>query len=199
MSRYTIEFTNKTTSTWTFCVYQKYPNSPGIKSVAWKQTTIPTQGQSGVEWNTQYQACIVDYKQVGGKGVYKASQTLNANLGQRWKCVFQDKVQQLLKDGKADDGGQLVIANQSNRKANLGIGMDGDVAAIKEDVYSANSAQFDATPKYYVAVYKDLEHGEIITSNQIHEPIEVAFEGGLMAKKYEAVEEGATFVFREVD
>ncbi|MGB0524319.1 MAG: hypothetical protein ACPGJS_15220 [Flammeovirgaceae bacterium] len=198
MTRYTIEFENKTDETWTFCVYQDYPNSPGIQSVAWKQTTIPTQGVSGVEWATQYQACVVDYKQIGGRGVFKASQTLNARLGQYWKCTFKDKVQQLLLDGRADDGDQLVIANQSNLKANLGIGMDGDVAAVKADVLNNNSAQFEATPKYYVAVYKDLTHGEIITSNQLHEPVEVSFEGGLTSKRFRAAGKGDTFVLEEI-
>ncbi|MGB0524318.1 MAG: hypothetical protein ACPGJS_15215 [Flammeovirgaceae bacterium] len=197
-TRYNIDFINDTSETWIFCVYVKYPKSPGIKSVAWKQTTIPTKGESGVAWTYQIQACIVDYKQRGDKGVYKASQILDAALGQRWKCVFKEHVQQLVLDGNAQDGDQLRIANQSNHRASLGIGIDGTVAAIKENVFNDNSAQFEADPKVFVAVYKDLTRGEIISSNQIHSPIEVLFEGGLTSKTFRASENGATFVFREV-
>lgn len=197
MTTYSIDFDNETSDTWTFCVYQTLPNSPGLDSVSWKQTTVPRQGVSGVQWDIQYLAAIANYKQIGGKGVYRASQQLETDLGAKWDCVFRDDVQQLEKAGTTT-AGQLEIANKSAKLANLAIGMDGDIALVKSDVYSGNSAQFTVKPKYFVALFSDLERGEIISGNQIHGPIEVVFDGGQTDKHFVAKIEGATFVFEEV-
>ncbi|MCT4581464.1 MAG: hypothetical protein N4A35_08615 [Flavobacteriales bacterium] len=196
MTTYNIDFRNETGDTWTLCVYQKLPDSPGLDSVSWKQTTVPKKGESGVEWNIQYLACLANYKQIGGKGVYKSTQKLDTNLGQKWKCEFKDDVQQLFQDGSTTEG-QLLITNKSERLANLAIGMDGDIALVKKDVYSGNSAQFTAKPKYYVALFNNLEKGEVISGNQVHGPLEVVFEGGQTSKEYIARIEGEKFIFEE--
>lgn len=197
MAIYSIDFGNQTKNTWTLCVYQILPDSVGIDSVAWKQTRVPTSGISGVQWNIQYLACLADYKQEGGKGVYSAAQKLDTNLGKKWKCVFDDGVQQLI-DDSTTAGGQLLISNQSLKLANLGIGMDGDMALVKRDVYSGTSAQFVVKPKYYVALFSNLTKGEIISGNQIHGPLEVVFEGGQTKKEFVAKVAGDTFIFEEV-
>ena len=197
MTTYNIDFDNETPDTWTLCVYQELPDSPGLDSVSWKQTTVPKNGTSGVQWNIQYLAALANYKQDGGKGVYKASQKLDTDLGKKWKCEFKDAVQQLYSDGDTTIG-QLLITNQSGKLANLAIGMDGDIALVKSDVYSGNSAQFTVKPKYYVALFSNLVQGEIISGNQIHGPIEVVFDGGQISKEYVAKIEGATFIFEEV-
>lgn len=197
MTIYSVDFANETNETWTLAVYQELPNSPGLDSVSWKQTTVPTSGDSGVQWEIQYLACLANYRQDGGKGVYKASQKLGTNLGQKWQCKSQDGVQQLFTDGKTTDG-QLLIANNSLLLANLGIGMDGDISLVKRGVYSGNSAQFTVKPKYYVALFKDLTQGEIISGNQIHGPIEIVFSGGQVTKEYVARIEGESFVFEEI-
>ncbi|PCI31074.1 MAG: hypothetical protein COB60_12790 [Flavobacteriaceae bacterium] len=197
MATYKINFSNETKDTWTLCVYQELPDSPGLDSVSWKQTTVPQSGFSGVKWNIEYLAGIADYQQEGGKGVYTASQKLDTNLGQKWKCLFKDSVQQLFEDGSTTEG-QLLIENESERLANLAIGMDGDIALVKSDVYSGNNAQFTVKPKYYVALFTDLVQGEIISGNQIHGPLEIVFDGGQTEKSYVAKIEGATFIFEEV-
>ncbi|TDQ08418.1 hypothetical protein [Pedobacter metabolipauper] len=196
MTTYSVNFENQTNNTWTLCVYQQLPDSIGLDSVSWKQTRVPTQGVSGVQWNTQYLACLANYKQDGGKGVYIASQKLNTELGKQWDCIYADGVQQLTLAGTAT-AGQLMITNKSQKLANLGIGMDGDIALIKRDVYSGNNAQFVVKPKYYVALYSNLTKGEVISGNQIHGPLEVIFEGGQTVKEYVARIEGATFIFEE--
>lgn len=197
MTTYTVNFANETPDKWTLCVYQELPESPGLDSVAWKQTTVPTQGESGVQWTIQYLACLADYRQTGGKGVYKASQKLGTNLGQKWKCIYNEDVQELQTDGSTT-AGQLLIANQSLRLANLGIGMDGDISLVKKDVYSGNNAQFTVKPTYYVALFKNLTKGEVISGNQIHGPLQVVFDGGQETKDYVARIEGETFIFEEV-
>ena len=196
MTTYQVNFANQAPETWTLCVYQQLPDSIGLDSVSWKQTRVPRNGESGVQWNIQYLACLANYKQDGGKGVYKASQKLNTELGIQWKCDFLDGVQQLSQSGTTT-AGQLLITNQSLKLANLGIGMDGDIALVKKDVYSGNNAQFVVKPKYYVALFSNLTQGEVISGNQIHGPLEVVFGGGETVKNYVARVEGSTFIFEE--
>ena len=195
---YSINFENETPDTWTLCVYQTLPDSPGLDSVSWKQTKVPTHGSSGVQWGIQYLACLADYKQTGGKGVYKASQKLPTSLGKAWDCVYMDDVQQLIASGTTTDG-QLLLANKSQKLANLAIGMDGDIALVKSNVYSGNNAQFVVKPKYYVALYTNLTQGEVISGNQVHGPLEVVFAGGETEKNYVARIEGSNFIFEETN
>ena len=191
---YTVNFQNKTDETWTMCVYQKIPGSPGLDSVAWKQTSVPRYGDSGVKWTIEYLACVTDYQQEGGKGVYKATQQVPTQLGEKWVCKFEDSVQQLFEDGTTTPG-QLLIENESGKLANLAIGMDGNVALVKPNVYGGNNAQFKATPTYYIALFKDLTKGEVISGNQVHGPLIIKFEGGETTKNYIAEIKGQTFYF----
>ncbi|CCE10147.1 hypothetical protein BRAS3843_40005 [Bradyrhizobium sp. STM 3843] len=191
---YSVDFENRTPDTWTMSIYQTLPTSPGLKSLSWKQTTVPKNGESGVEWSISYLVGIANYKQIGGKGVYKASQKLGTQLGQKWACRFQDGAQQLFEDGSANPG-QVLIQNKSGDLANLGIGMDGDLALVQSNVYSGNSAQFEVAPVYWVALYKDVVQGEVISGNQVHGPLQVVFPGGVTHLTYEAYIDGNEFVF----
>jgi rhizosphere induced protein len=191
---YSVDFQNSTPDTWTLSVYQTLPSSPGLKSVSWKQTTVPKNGESGVQWDISYLVGIANYKQQGGKGVYKASQKLSTQLGSKWACRFLDNTQQLFEIGSTA-AGQVVIENQSGDFANLGIGMDGDLALVQSDVYSGNSAQFEVTPTYWVALYKDVVQGEVISGNQIHGPIKTVFPSGVTQLTYEAYVDEKQFVF----
>ena len=58
MTKREILFVNKTSKTWNFAVYQSYPESTGLQSVAWKVgilsavKTLPTQDL--VQWDMTY-------------------------------------------------------------------------------------------------------------------------------------------------
>lgn len=191
---YNIDFVNDTPNTWTFSVYQTLPASPGLKSVSWKQTTVPKGGESGVEWTINYLVAVLNYKQTGGKGVYKASQKLATELGQAWDAVFEDGAQQLAEAGKADKG-QVIINNKSGELADLGIGVDGDVALVQPAVYSTASALFEVEPTYWVAIYKDIVKGEVISGAQVAGPLQVKFLNGATSLTYRAWVEGGVLNF----
>ncbi|MFP6800353.1 MAG: hypothetical protein VCA39_14755 [Pseudomonas sp.] len=179
MSAYYIDFNNNTGSTWTMGVYQELPNSIGLESVSWKQTTVPTMGSSGVEWEVDYNVAIADYKQIGGIGVYKASQTLVTELGSVWECVFQDNVQQLVQSTGTAPADSIIIKNTSNKLANLGIGMSGQGSVFKNSVVSGAKAQFQVTPTYFAGLFNNLVLGEVISSNVSVGPQEIVFPDGM--------------------
>jgi hypothetical protein len=174
---YYVDFNNQTDRTWTMVVYQTIPDSIGLDSVAWKKTTVPKSGESGVEWEIDYLVALANYKQPTGVGVYKASQRLNASLGSKWKVVFQDGVQQLKADGNAQPG-FIVINNESGNLADIGIGMSGESSVYKRNVLSGSGGQFKVTPTYYVGLFNDLVYGTVISSNVIVGPMTLVFPSG---------------------
>ncbi|MBV8070958.1 MAG: hypothetical protein JO270_13700 [Acidobacteriaceae bacterium] len=179
MTNYYVDFTNKTPQTWSMSVYQTLPDSIGLDSVSWKQTRVPTGGTSGVSWNVQYNVALAEYKQIGGIGVYKSNQLLEAALGSVWDIVFEDEVQQLKFSSASGTPGQILIRNESNLTANAGIGMSGAGSVFKKNVLGGASAQFLVTPTYYVGIFNQLELGEVISSNVIVEPLEIKYPSGM--------------------
>ena len=179
MSAYYIDFNNNTNSTWTMGVYQELPNSIGLESVSWKQTTVPTMGSSGVEWEIDYNVALANYRQIGGIGVYKASQTLVTELGTVWECVFKDNVQQLVPSSGSAPSDSVIIKNTSNQLANLGIGMSGQGSVFKKSVVSGAAAQFQVTPTYYAGLFNNLVLGEVISSNVVVGPQKIVFPDGM--------------------
>lgn len=176
---YYVDFNNQTDRTWTMVVYQTLPDSVGLDSVAWKKTTVPQKGESGVNWEIEYLVALANYKQTGGIGVYKASQKFNnIQLGTKWKVVFKDGVQQLEPDGQAQRPELIVIGNDSKSLADVGVGMSNNSAVYQRDVLSSSSAQFKMTPTYYVGLFNNLELGTVISSNVVVGPMEVKFPSG---------------------
>jgi hypothetical protein len=192
MSAYYIDFNNNTDMTWTMGVYQELPNSIGLESVSWKQTTVPTMGSSGVEWEVDYNVAIANYKQIGGIGVYKASQTLVTELGSVWECVFKDNVQQLVQGSGTAPADSIIIKNISNQMGNLGIGMSGQGSVFKKNVVSGATAQFQVTPTYYAGLFNNLVLGEVISSNVSVGPQKIVFPDGMNCATVNATMSGTT-------
>ncbi len=191
MATFYCDFSNQTTKTWTMCVYQTLPDSIGLDSVAWKQTTVPHSGFSGVTWDETYNVAIANYQQTGGIGVYTAAQTLSTELGTSWDIVFKDGVQQLVSSGTTTPG-QIIINNKSNELANPGIGMSGQGSVYKNNALSGSSAQFKVTPTYWVGLFNSLQLGEVISSNVIVGPFQLTYNQGMTRAIVTATESGSS-------
>ncbi|WP_193102719.1 hypothetical protein [Burkholderia sp. Z1] len=192
MPSYYVDFNNGTQQTWTMAVYQTLPSSIGLESVSWKQTTVPQSGSSGVTWDIFYNVAIANYQQIGGIGVYKASQTLKAELGTAWDCVFQDNVQQLIPASGSVPADSILINNKSASLANLGIGMSGQGSVYKKGVVSGAAAQFQVTPTYWVGLFNSLVLGEVISSNVVVGPLQLTYPSGLNLATVNATMDGST-------
>lgn len=191
MTTYTCNFSNQTTDTWTMAVYQTIPSSIGLQSVSWQQSTAPQSGQTGVQWQVDYNVALGGYVQNGGIGVYTATQTLPANLGDIWQAVFQDGVQQLVYVGPGANENQINIENNSNNFANLGIGMSGQASVYQYQVDSGATAQFEITPTYWVGLFNSLELGEVISSNVAVGPLTLQYPSGLTSATLTATLSGS--------
>ncbi|MGE8534565.1 MAG: hypothetical protein ACN6OJ_08275 [Chryseobacterium sp.] len=196
MITYSVNFENQTPDTWTLCVYQLLPDTMNVDVVAWKLVKVPANSISSIKWETADLVCIADYKHTGGKGYFMPYQYMRSYLGEKWNCVVKDGIKQLEDGGKGPEG-QLLLFNNALQLANLGIGMDHDITAVKRNVYSGTMVQFVVKPKYYVALFDDIRKGQIIRGDQINGPLEVNFQNGQYEKSYVARIEGSTFIFEE--
>ena len=192
MTSYYVDFNNDTKQTWTMAVYQTLPSSIGLESVSWKQTTVPQSGASGVTWDIFYNVAIANYQQIGGIGVYKASQTLTTELGTSWDCIFKDNVQQLVPGSGSVPPDSVLITNKSANLANLGIGMSGQGSVFKKGVVSGASAQFQVTPTYWVGLFNSLVLGEVISSNVVVGPLQLSYPSGQNLATVNAYMDGNT-------
>lgn len=192
MDKYYVNFDNNTDRTWSMAVYQTLPNSIGLDSVAWKLTTVPKSGSSGVLWEVNYNVSLASYRQDTPLGVYYASQTMDTHLGYEWDIVYKDGVQQLELVEPLDSGleDHILINNKSGLEANPGIGMSGMGSVFKRNVLSNASAQFKVTPIYWVGLFRDVQIGEVISSNVEVGPFKLAFAEGSNVATITAVRQG---------
>ena len=64
---YEMRFENATDQPWHFAVYQTYPTSPGLSSVAWQVRGLPPQKVGSpppgatVSWTMNYGVCSADF------------------------------------------------------------------------------------------------------------------------------------------
>ncbi len=180
MGTYYTHFVNDTDRTWSMAVYQTIPNSIGLDSVAWKMTTVPRSGSSGVKWEVNYNVALASYRQTKPLGVYFGKQILPTTLGAEWEIKYEDGCQQLYKMGDlaSDLGDHIVVHNNSGLKASPGIGMGGNASVYKRDILSNASAQFKVTPTYWAGLFRDVELGEVISSNVEVGPEKIKFSSG---------------------
>ena len=92
-----------------------------------------------------------------------------------------DGVQQLFEDESADplEGDEVLIRNESGMFANLGVGMSGNPAIIRDGVEGNANAQFIVTPTYYIGLFNRLYQGQIIKANVAVGPLKVVYDEGL--------------------
>ncbi|CAG8491990.1 10232_t:CDS:2 [Ambispora gerdemannii] len=179
MTDYFVDFINDVPDdTLTFGVYQTFPNTPGIDSVAWLRADVPESGTAGVKFTETYCVVNADFYDDDSKGRYKASQTFNTNLGTAWELIDKDTISQFSKKTSSSNADNLiVIKNNSKTTASLGIGMSGKLSAIKRKVYVGATAAFKVTPVIYVGIFTDLEIGEVITDDVILSNSKITFDG----------------------
>ncbi|WP_437923041.1 hypothetical protein WMF37_28905 [Sorangium sp. So ce291] len=162
-----VDFNNQTNQTWTMVIFQTLPGLTSRDSVSWKQATAPPSGIGGVSWASTFNVVIASYTATDGGGAYKESQTLSASLGSAWSVSFTDGVQQLMRVGETARG-QIRIINDSDRLANLGVGVDGQGSVYQRGVLGKVAAQFVMSPTYWVGLFEQAQLGQVVSTQVIN-------------------------------
>jgi rhizosphere induced protein len=191
MMTYSISMQNDLPQTWTFGVFQTYPNTAGIDSVAWKQQVLASTEKGSVSWQPSSNACIASYSQIKGIGVYSSDQIIPAQPGSAWKVVLQNGHQQLQQDTSTPTGpDQILISNESGQIANPGIGMSGIATAYMKELYSGVDVIFNLPSTYWVALFRQVAAGDAISDLSSTTPLLISFPGGLYSADVQAYLDG---------
>ncbi len=86
-TKYEIWFKNSTPTSRHFAVYQKFPNTPGLRSIAWKVVGIPPSGTGSTQWTMDFGVAIVNW-QTGTPGIQTEQQIVPAKLGEGYKIIL---------------------------------------------------------------------------------------------------------------
>lgn len=79
----------------TLAVYQAYPDTPELVTVAWKRGSASYGQVTNIRWKYKFNAILSDYYDGTGVGVYSSSQKLDAKIKDVFE-VIDNKVSYLL-------------------------------------------------------------------------------------------------------
>ena len=181
-TKYEIRFANNTSTSRYFAVYQKFPNAPGLRSVAWKVVGIPPGGTGSTQWTMDFGVAIANW-QTGPPGIYAEQQIVPAQLGEEYKIVQSPNDIDIpminpkpTKDFSSDKD-LIKLVNTTPQKMISGLALSGNLLAV-EDLNGGETSNFIVHPTYYVATFRNIKPGMMLDSGAQLTPVKVEFEHG---------------------
>ena len=187
---YQVELVNSTSQPYHFAIYQKYPDSPGLQSVAWQIERLGHGAQETVSWKMQYSVAITDWDEMNN--AYKGKQLVPAELKKTYEVKYADGDIPDISDSPTGDApaGHVKLANNTKESMNLGFGVGGKLIVIQDKVHPGESSEFYVHPTYYIACYRSIKHGQLVDAGVQLGPVELTFADGYTAYKVEAITDG---------
>lgn len=182
---YSIKFINDTDENYYFGVYQAFPSSIGLKSIAWQVRRLPKRGSapttSQVSWTMSYGIAIANWDQ--NEKEYTGTQQLDADLGNAYEVVSDGDFPNIdPKPTGTTSSGQILFKNNTKSPnamdLDMGFTVAGNIIAIKPKIHPGEKTLFDVHPTYYVALYRDIKLGQLVDSDVVFGPVTVAFTEG---------------------
>ena len=183
---YEMKFENATDQPWHFAVYQKYPTSPGLSSVAWQVRGLPPQKTGSpapgatVSWTMSYGVSIADFDMDQQK--FTGNQFAPANLGNEYQIKSSDgipDIQSTPTGTTASD--QIVLTNNTSSPVTpvtVGFTVSNNLIAAEQEVGGQQSTTFRVHPSYYVACYRNISLGQLVDQGVSIGPLMVEYTGG---------------------
>ncbi len=182
---YRITCVNSSDKSYHFGVYQAFPNSPGLRSVAWKVRGVPPKGlvpsTADIDWTLTYGVSIAKWEPNGK--AYTGQQIANAVLGKVYRVVMTEGDIPAIDPTPRGNTSEGVIQFKNNTDKPLAMGFTVDGSLITgsvQDVAGGESINFDVhpCPVYYVACYRSIEEGQVVDSGIEIGPVQVKYEEG---------------------
>ena len=203
-SSYTIHMLNNTDDNYFFAVYQTFPSSPGLKSLAWQIRRLPKRGSqptcSDVTWFMNYGIAITNWD--ANLNGYTGEQYQDADLGQKYQVVSNGSFPTIdpTPIGTTGNSGEIAFTNntQSPNATDLSMGftINSNLVCSQEGVHANESVLFDVHPTYYVACYRSIQLGQLVDSDVVLGPVEVKFRDGNTVMNVEAFIDGGEYKMR---
>ena len=199
-TRYHITCVNSTDKTYFFGVYQDFPDSPGLQSIAWQVRGVPPKGSSpstsSIDWTIQYGVSVANWD-ANGKS-YTGQQIVDAELGFSYRVYLtQGEVPTIdpIPTGTTADG-QIKFLNDTNKALDLGFTLDGRLIAV-QNVSGGETINYVVHPTYYVACYRDIKQGQFVDTGVQLGPVTVAYGNGYAKCEVEAAVDGGRYILKD--
>ena len=184
---YEMKFQNATDQPWHFAVYQKFPTSPGLSSVAWQVRGLPPQKigspapSATVSWTMNYGVCIADFDTDGQK--FTGDQFAPANLGNEYQVTSSDGIPDIQSTAYGSTtSDQIVLKNNTSnpvKPVTMGFTVSNNLICAEQDVGGKQSTIFRVHPSYYVACYRNIQLGQLVDEGVTIGPLPVEYTGGV--------------------
>ena len=178
VTTYYLKFVNLTNDWWHFGAYQTFPDAPGLESVIWKEYGLPTNGQVQIHWNMEYGVAITN---IDGRNV-SALQIVSAQLGEMYQVITRDGITGIDSNPIFTGGRSDIVSLRNNtspaKDIDMGFALDGSIIAAQKDVGGQQQANYQVHPKYYVALFRNVQVGDLVTSDITVAPIAVEYTQG---------------------
>ena len=198
--QYKIHCVNNTDENYYFGVYQDFPKSPGLQSVAWQVRKVAKRGshptRADVDWVMEYGITLTDWDE----NLDKFTGTLQekAELGNEYQAISDGEFQVIDPNPTGQTSkGQVVFRNNTKNPyamdLNMGFTIDSKIIASKRDVHPNEFTLFDVHPQYFVACFRKIELGQLVDSGIALGPLEVQFVDGSTTMTVEALIDGGEY------
>ena len=190
---YSIRFINDTDQDYYFAIYQDFPDSPGLRSIAWQVRRLPRRGSapttSKVSWTMSYGISIANWD--SDEKEYTGEQQQDADLDNTYEVINRDDFPSINPEsiGRTAEG-QILFKNNTKppnaMDLDMGFTVAGNIVAVQPKVHSLEATIFDVHPSYYVALYRKIKLGQLVDSGVVVGPVDVKFTDGKTRKSVSA-------------
>ena len=195
---YSVQFKNSTENAYHFAIYQKYPNSPGLESVAWQVRGLPPRSTNRVDWTLDYQVAIADWDSNASQ--YSGGQMVPAELGQSFQVVTLESDIPNINQNPTGPAGKGLIKLKNNtipaKMVTMGFAINHKLVAAQKDVAAGEIVEFKVHPKYYVACYRAIEEGQLVSDGVELQPVTLEFQNDYTNYTVEAVSDAGKIVLK---
>ena len=195
---YTVQFKNSTENPYHFAIYQKYPNSPGLESIAWQVRGLAPSATNRVDWTLDYQVAIADWDSNASQ--YSGGQMIPAKLGQSYEVVtLESDIPSINPNPTAPTGKEFIkLKNNTHppKKVTMGFAINHKLIAAQKDVAAGEIVEFKVHPKYYIACYRAIEEGQLVSEGVMLQPVTLEFQNDYTDYTVEAVSDAGEIVLK---
>ena len=177
-TNYTVRFKNSTQNAYHFAVYQKYPASPGLDSVAWQVRGLGPGATNRVDWTLDYQVAIANWDVNGG--LYSGVQMAPATLGQFYEVITEESDIPVINTAatQTDGPGLIKLQNNTNppKSVSMGFAISNTLVAAEKQVGAGECVEFSVHPQYYVACFRAIKQGQLVSEGIELGPVTLEFQ-----------------------
>ena len=196
MTTYNVKFINNTKEPYHFAIYQHYPESPGLHSVAFQVRGVPANAFANATWVMKFGTSITEFDPNGKN--WTGEQIQEAQLESKYEIkMVEGDIPTINPVPVGSTGsGNILLQNTTSKKLNVGFTVDNSLVAVQE-VKGGEASEYYVHPTYYVATFRNIQQGSLVDSGVVLGPKQLKFADGYTSYVVEAAIDGGKYILKE--